>query len=68
MTDIAIEASIEPQEVLGSTLHKTGNYEWDVDIRKTEAVGKPARVQRHGVCSDRTGALRAIMREIEDAL
>jgi hypothetical protein len=69
MTDVAIEASIEPQETFaGGGPQKTGAYDWSIDMVVTPAVGKPKTVRRSGRSLDRGRAVAEVVREIEGAL
>lgn len=69
MTDVAIEASIEPHEAMdGLMLKKSGAYDWSIDMVVTPAVGKPKTVRRSGRSLDRGRAVAEVVREIEAAL
>jgi hypothetical protein len=65
-----VEASVEPHEVIGDdlALRKSGAYDWDVELRVSKAVGRDTLVHRRGRARDRASAVRAVLREIEDAL
>lgn len=69
MTDVSIEASIEPHEAFDAGgPRKTGAYDWSIDMRIEQAVGKPSLVRRQGRSLERGRAVAEVLREIEAAL